>query len=51
MGAKQKLNSAHFVGSLIIAGLVGLVTGSLVVFLIAFVSLLAAAYHAGDIRR
>jgi hypothetical protein len=51
MSAKHKLNSAHFMGSIIVSGLIGLVTESFGVFLVALAALLAAAYHAGDIRR
>ena len=51
MSAKHKLNAAHFTGTLLVAGLLGLVTGSAIVFLIVFGSLLVAAYHAGDIRK
>jgi hypothetical protein len=50
MSAKHKLNAANFYGALLIAGLVGWVTGSLTVFWIALIGLLIAAYHAGDIR-
>ncbi len=51
MSAKHKLNSAHLLGALLVAGLVGGVTGSAGVFLIALAALLTAGYHAGDIRR
>lgn len=51
MSAKHKLNSANFLGVLVVAGLLGGVTGSWGVFWIATVSLSVAAYHAGDIRR
>jgi hypothetical protein len=51
MSAKHKLNSAHFMGSLLLAGLLGWVTGSPTVFLIALVVSLIAGYYAGDIRR
>jgi hypothetical protein len=51
MSAKHKLNGAHFTGTLLVAGLLGWLTGSGTVFLIALVGLLVAAYHAGDIRR
>src|SRR5262249_12552616 len=51
MSAKQKLNAAHCSGALLVAGLLGWVTGSLLVFLIALIALLVAGYHAGDIRR
>jgi hypothetical protein len=36
---------------LLVAGLLGWVSGSLIVFLIAPVVLLVAGHHAGDIRR
>jgi hypothetical protein len=51
MSAKHKLNSAHLMGSIIVSGLIGLVTESFGVFLVALAASLAAAYHAGDIRR
>jgi hypothetical protein len=51
MSAKHKLNAAHFMGSLLLAGLVGWVTGSSTVFVIALVTSLIAGYYAGDIRR
>ena len=50
MSAKHKLNSANFTGILLVAGLLGGVTGSWGVFWIAAISLSVAAYHAGDIR-
>jgi hypothetical protein len=51
VGAKNKLNSANLLGTLLVAGLFGGMTGSLTVFMIAWIALLAAAFHAGDIRR
>src|SRR5262249_50698430 len=51
MSAKHKLNAAHCSGALLIAGLLGWVTGSLLVFLLALVALLVAGSHGGDIRR
>ena len=51
MSAKHKLNAAHFMRSLLVAGLVGWVTGSPTVFLIVLVASLIAGYYAGDIRR
>ena len=51
MSTKDKLNAAHFYGALLVAGLVGWLTGSVIVFLIALSALLLAGYHAGDIRR
>jgi len=51
VGAKNKLNSAHFLGAALVAGLIAGVTGSLPAFLVAFALLLDAGYHTGDIRR
>ena len=48
--AKHKLNSAHLLGSLVIAGLFGWLTGSLTVFVIVLVALVATAIHSGEIR-
>src|SRR5262245_26200067 len=50
MSAKHKLNSAHFLGALLAAGLVGGLTRSFLVFLIALVALVGAACHAGAER-
>jgi len=50
MGARQKLNSAHFNGALIIALIAGAITGSTVVGALAFGGLMAAALASGDIR-
>ncbi len=50
MGAKQKLNSASFMGSFVLAGLLGLMTGSVGVFLLAGAALVMAGWVAGDIR-
>ena len=51
MSAKQKLNSAHLLGALLAAGLLGGVTESWPVFWIALVALVIAGIQAGDIRR
>jgi hypothetical protein len=51
VSAKHKLNSANLLGTLLVAGLFGGLTGSLIVFVIAWIAIMAAAYHAGDIRR
>jgi hypothetical protein len=51
MGAKRKLNGANVCGTFLVAGLLGWVTGSVAVFLIALAVLLAVSYYAGDIRR
>jgi hypothetical protein len=50
MSAKHKLNAAYFYGFLLVSGLLGWVTGSGAVFLIALAALLVAGLHAGDIR-
>ncbi|MGE3407571.1 MAG: hypothetical protein AB7I37_12200 [Pirellulales bacterium] len=51
MGAKNKLNAAALEGSLVVSGLLGLVTDSITVFVIALVGLLIAAAISGDVRR
>jgi hypothetical protein len=51
VSAKHKLDAANFLGSLLLAGLLGGVTGSYVAFGIALAALLVAGYHAGDVRR
>jgi hypothetical protein len=50
VSAKHKLNSAHFLGAALVAGLFGLVTGSIIVFLIALGAGLAVAHQASHIR-
>ena len=51
VSAKHKLNSANLLGTMLVAGLFGGLTGSLTVFAIAWIALMVAAFHAGDIRR
>jgi len=51
MGAKAKLNAAYFHGAVVIAGVIGWVAGSWVVFLISLGLLLVASVYAGEIRR
>jgi hypothetical protein len=51
MGAKAKLNSAFFNGAVVIAGLVGWLAGSWLVFLIALAILLLGSVYAGNIRK
>jgi hypothetical protein len=48
--ARHKLNSAHFLGCLLIAGVVGGITDSWTVFLIAAIVLVALSINSGDIR-
>ena len=50
MGAREKLNSAYVIGSLILAAVAGSIGGSWLVFFIAAGILLALNLHAGDIR-
>lgn len=51
MSAKHKLNGANLLGILLIAGLMGGITGSWTVFWITGAALFASAVHSGDIRR
>lgn len=51
MGAKAKLNAAYVHGAFVVAGLVGWIAGSWLVFLIALGVLLIASFAAGEIRR
>jgi hypothetical protein len=51
MSAKHKLNQAYLLGALIVAGVLGGVTGSWAVFFITLAALVALSYHAGEIRR
>ena len=48
--AKQKLNGSYLHGALIIAGLLGAISGSWMVFLIATGVLVATSVHDGSIR-
>ena len=50
MGARQKLNNAHVIGALIVAGFLGLMTGSWTVFIIAGAVLIGVATYSGEIR-
>lgn len=51
LSAKHKLNGANLLGILLIAGLMGGITGSWTVFWITGAALFASAVHSGDIRR
>jgi hypothetical protein len=51
MTAKHKLNEANLMVCLLVAGLVGGLTQSLLIFTFAFFVLAAAALYAGDIRK
>ena len=48
---RTRVGGHHFYAAVLVAGLVGRVTGSMAVFLIALAALLVAGYYAGDIRR
>jgi hypothetical protein len=50
MGARQKLNTIHVVGSVGLAGLLGLLTGSVTVFVVASAVMIGAAVQSGKIR-
>ncbi len=50
VGARQKLNSVAITGSLAVASVLGCMTNSAVVFVIAAVILLGLSLHSGDIR-
>jgi hypothetical protein len=51
LSAKRQCNAADGSATSLVAGLLGWVTGSLIVFLIALVALLLADHHAGESRR
>jgi hypothetical protein len=50
MGARNELNKVHIVGSLGLAGLLGLVTGSVAVFVVASAVMIGASVCTGGIR-
>ena len=50
MGARKKLNSSYFLGSLMSAAAVGVLVNSWLVFLIALAVLVALNVQNGDIR-
>ena len=50
MSARHKLNAAAVSGALVIAGLVGIISGSGWLFLLVAGVLIALAVHDGDIR-
>ena len=50
MGARQKLNAAHFNGSLLVATAVGLIGQSWTLFGLTLVALIALGCHSGAIR-
>ena len=50
MGARQKLNSAYLLGSVVLAGWIGAMAQSFFVFLLALGFLVALKCYSGDIR-
>ncbi len=48
--ARNKLNSAHVIGALVIAGALGLITRSPTVFLVTAGSLIALSVNSGEFR-
>ena len=50
MGARTELNKIHVVGSLGLAGLLGVMSGSFAVFVIASAVMIGASVYAGEIR-
>jgi hypothetical protein len=50
VGAREKLNEAFAIGSLLVAAVAGYATGSFLVFLIATAVLIGANLYSGDIR-
>jgi hypothetical protein len=50
VGAREKLNSVHVVGLVVVAGFLGLMTGSVAVFVIAGAVMIGASVCTGEIR-
>jgi len=50
MGARYELNNIHTIGSLAVAGFLGLLTGSWLVFALTGAVLIGAAIHCSNIR-
>lgn len=50
MGARQKLNSAALNGCLLVAGMIGAISGSWLVFGIALAAAMALSLGSGEIR-
>ena len=50
MSARKKLNSAYVVGSLVLSGVVGLMTESWIAFFILLALSLASNFYEGNIR-
>ena len=50
MGAREKLNGVYLTGSLLVAGVAGLATGSVAVFMIVLAALVVIGLVDGNIR-
>jgi hypothetical protein len=50
MSARQKLNQSHFTTSLLLAALMGFLTGSWLLFLLTFMALLGLHLYTDEIR-
>jgi hypothetical protein len=50
VGARDKLNRVHVIGAIGLAGLLGLASGSVAVFVIAGVVMIGVSVYAGEIR-
>ena len=50
MGAREKLNRVHAIGSLGVAALLGLASGSVAIFVLAGVVMIGVSVYAGEIR-
>ena len=50
MGARKKLNGAFICGSLVVAAIAGILTQSVVVFLIGAIVLIGLNLYTGEIR-
>lgn len=50
MGAREKLNQAHALGSVFLAGVAGILSGSAGVFVLVLIILLILSVASGDIR-
>ena len=50
MGARKKLNSAAITGTIVVSAILGVLSGSGTVFVVAAVILLALSWYSGEIR-
>ena len=50
MGARNELNKIHVVGSIGLAAVLGLASGSFAVFVVAGAVMIGASIHSGEIR-